>query len=647
MFLGTRLTSSVLRRASASSSFSSSSKCASQLKNRVDLDPSLAQLMRDVDMSLGQKKRARTAAAPTTRELEEVENIELLDAVTGPPADLLDFEPFEDDAKLARKSPAAAFGSENIGMVVLPLELTNTINALIAETDKRQLHNDAQRLFNQGDNSDGDDHWNAEHDTRYRTKAQAREHSERDGSAFASVALPAHFSAITAVLDHVKKRLEPEWRVERILDWGSGAGSALWGSAYSFQEPNAGGITEVTDRTLSNTSLRQYIGIDKREGLVTVSRRLLKNVDTGAMRVSWRKSLADHDTVPRSEGHYTVAISAFMLTSLTTHVARKQMIKEMWASGAHVMIVIDHSTKGGFESVAAAREFFLSAGRKEMKDPEASEWEEDVRGSHVVAPCPHDGACPLYYPGDIKLVCGFSQRLQRPEFVRKTKHSGQGHEDMPYSYVVIRRGTRPPKPETSVGRIGTVGKASIERELAREPVKEIFLDSEHDTMQPLFEAAEENETEIEQPINRQAMNAALRAEAFHWPRLVFPPLKKSGHIILDGCTPEGKIMRMTIPKSQGKQPFYDARKSGWGDIFPHPPKNPPQIRVQFERVKGKEVPVKHSDIGKRGNKNQATDADYGKIAIDLKAERKAEKRRRMDLKRQYQSPGISDDNGSA
>jgi hypothetical protein len=34
----------------------------------------------------------------------------------------------------------------------------------------------------------------------------------------------------------------------------------------------------------------------------------------------------------------------------------------------------------------------------------------------------------------------------------------------------------------------------------------------------------------------------------------------------------GKIMRLTFPKSQGKQVYYDARKSAWGDIFPHPSK---------------------------------------------------------------------------
>jgi ribosomal protein RSM22 (predicted rRNA methylase) len=36
-----------------------------------------------------------------------------------------------------------------------------------------------------------------------------------------------------------------------------------------------------------------------------------------------------------------------------------------------------------------------------------------------------------------------------------------------------------------------------------------------------------------------ALQHVFREEAFAWPRLVFPPLKKSGHIILDACTAEG------------------------------------------------------------------------------------------------------------
>lgn len=39
---------------------------------------------------------------------------------------------------------------------------------------------------------------------------------------------------------------------------------------------------------------------------------------------------------------------------------------------------------------------------------------------------------------------------------------------------------------------------------------------------------------------------------------------------------------MVVPKSQGKVPYYDARKVMWGDLFPHAPKNP-GVRRRKER----------------------------------------------------------------
>lgn len=54
---------------------------------------------------------------------------------------------------------------------------------------------------------------------------------------------------------------------------------------------------------------------------------------------------------------------------------------------------------------------------------------------------------------------------------------------------------------------------------------------------PEAEPSPENAlAELESPSN---LEEALRSEAYGWPRLVFPPLKKSGHIIIDACTREG------------------------------------------------------------------------------------------------------------
>ena len=88
------------------------------------------------------------------------------------------------------------------------------------------LHNDAMRLFM--DKGDSANMWDTSYSVKYKSRQQATRHSERDGTAFASVAFPSHFAAITAVLDHIRRRLGNKWKVEKVIDWGSGVGSGLW-----------------------------------------------------------------------------------------------------------------------------------------------------------------------------------------------------------------------------------------------------------------------------------------------------------------------------------------------------------------------------------------------------------------------------------
>lgn len=82
-------------------------------------------------------------------------------------------------------------------------------------------------------------------------------------------------------------------------------------------------------------------------------------------------------------------------------------------------------------------------------------------------------------------------------------------------------------------------------------------------------------------------------------------------------------MRLTIPKSQGKQPFYDARKSSWGDIFPHPPKN--RALERFVPANSKK-PSSGEDIGKRRDSHKYRKRlSYEAVADTIREERKKSK----------------------
>ncbi|EAU92266.1 3-methyl-2-oxobutanoate hydroxymethyltransferase [Coprinopsis cinerea okayama7 len=578
-------------------------------------------LLKDVDMAFAnhnpalQPKHRELTAEPVAEAEEALEEV---------------YESFESpEDTLDRKSPAALFGSQKIGQVVVPQQLQDAIVALIDESDKGLLHSDAKRLFGGLHNPGVDSGWLVQLDTKYRSRKQGERHADRDAIAFAAVVLPAHYAAVAAVLEHVKHRLGSSWEVERVIDWGAGAGTGLWASLFSFQSAGASHEPEGVDA--SQSTLRSYLGIDKRQAMVALAERIQNNITPPeGFSLQFKKTFSEEDNVPREEGTKTVALSAFTLSSLPTPLARKALVKEMWESGAHTLVLMDHNTKEGFESIAQAREYLLRQGRKEVEKSEA-ESPSSLEGAYVVAPCPHDSACPLLNSGSNRLVCGFNQRLQRPSFVRLTKHSGIGHEDIGYTYVVIQRGSRPGKVESQLGRVGLVGRWEQEAKLTK-VVKELQLFDQASPEVPGL--ASKSAVPAEEPSEAE-VHETLRQEAYHWPRLVFPPMKKSGHVILDSCTSEGKIVRMTIPKSQGKQPYYDARKSAWGDLFPHPPKNPPQERVVIRDVEGKALSVERDHIGKNSSTRPAKKADkkYSEhLASTIREAKKAKRRWERNVK---------------
>jgi ribosomal protein RSM22 (predicted rRNA methylase) len=124
--------------------------------------------------------------------------------------------------------------------------------------------------------------------------------------------------------------------------------------------------------------------------------------------------------------------------------------------------------------------------------------------------------------------------MQRPSFVRRTKRSGIGYEDMQFSYVVIQRGARPVRVDTNVGRIGDFG-----RRVSKAPIKELEVHVEGDGSGLPSKTENFEVADPDHGLSLSEVQAKLRLEAYQWPRLVFLPLKKGGHAILDACTVDG------------------------------------------------------------------------------------------------------------
>lgn len=91
-----------------------------------------------------------------------------------------------------------------------------------------------------------------------------------------------------------------------------------------------------------------------------------------------------------------------------------------------------------------------------------------------------------------------------------------------------------------------------------------------------------------------------------------------------------------IPRSQGKQEYYDARKSTWGDLFPHDPKNGEVIRHRGIR-RLKEIEGKSTTDEKEGVEMesflravgvQGTNKKGGKARLSKSERREAHRQRK-------------------
>lgn len=99
----------------------------------LELDPAFQALLRDIEISLRSKGQGHASSLRGPRELEvfppdpEAGVDYLTSAELDARDDML-------NQKEGRKSPAAAFGSQRIGAVVLPFELQSSIGRMVAGT---------------------------------------------------------------------------------------------------------------------------------------------------------------------------------------------------------------------------------------------------------------------------------------------------------------------------------------------------------------------------------------------------------------------------------------------------------------------------------------------------------------------------------
>ncbi|KWU47519.1 Rsm22-domain-containing protein [Rhodotorula sp. JG-1b] len=498
-------------------------------------------------------------------------------------------------APISRSGPAKR-GKVPRADVALPEELDKTVTGIINGMDnKRAIHDRAVELYRR-----------LRHTSGPQTAHPGSERLHFDVStsiAYLAGIMPAVYTATLSVLEILQQRLEllakqeggGLWQPDRLVDYGSGTGSAAWAFERVFGvESESGARKEYVGFEMSRPMLELSSGLF---GAIPL-RHTADSSTSGQLSPNRLDARAHHIQVPvapttlakmqLAPNSYadkrTIALAAFSLGDLGRS-SRKELVQAMWNSGAEYMVLIDRGTPRGSRMVIEARDQLLAYGRREVHRARGVDVEDQVDfelhaagleivpegvenvgeakpvdpslGSHVIAPCPHDSPCPM--SGSVRGFCHFSRRLQIPDFLQKTKGTKRGEDDAKYSYVIVRRGQRlqPQEPERPSAFAEML--ASLDASRASSP----------------WTSGDKDESSVAVSAVGSAADHVDPVAELAWSRIVAPPSKGSGHVTLDMCASSGEIERHVISKRLGRQPYYDARKSAWGDSFPHAAHNGP------------------------------------------------------------------------
>jgi len=447
--------------------------------------------------------------------------------------------------------------------------------------------------------------------------------TEMEADVYTATIMPGAFAACTSVLVELRKRLGSEWlqgllqkeEGPRVLDVGAGGAGVLawrevlkaeWKRMHNIEPPVRRRWTEPAEKESGNekaadtpedvTALNPAVPYGKAT-VLTSSPALQHRASVLLENTTFLPRLPDYVHAQRDEDvqrkRYDIIIAPYSLWHIAEGYERRQRVLNLWSlldPNGGVLILLEKGVPRGFEVIADARQYLLGElfeGGKEAMNPKSKsgaetsmldesdaasqELRQTLRESRqapgrILAPCTNHNKCPMYLiPGvshQRKDWCHFQQRYIRPPYLQRLLGGkDRNHEDVNFSYVAVQKGV---SFETdNEGRKIKRGDSATDRAFQGYDLGDAELAANDSTSAPTNEATSTNvgteDTPTSQPTNYP--------NSLTLPRLIFPPLKKPGHVILDVCTPSGTLERWSVSRSYGKQAYHDARKSKWGDLW--------------------------------------------------------------------------------
>lgn len=424
-------------------------------------------------------------------------------------------------------------------------------------------------------------------------QASQRHMSEMEANAYIAALYPGMYASALSTLVEVRKRLGTGW-IRRlmtqdggpnVLDAGGGGAGILawrdvlraeWDAMYP-DRPNTEPVLMGRSTVIAGSE-----SLQARASLMLEDTTFLPRLPDYVH--AREKPTLDDDRTPRRK-QYDIIIAPHTLMEIDEEYLRKQHVENLWAllnPNGGVLILLEKGRQKGFEAIAGAREMLLnryisSPGSTEydntLESPDGSTTVQKETGM-IIAPCTNHEKCPMYNgPGNKgrKDYCHFEQRYIRPPFLQRIIGAkDRNHEDVQFSYLAVQRGKDMRQSDGIVQ-----GSQAVEAAFAG--YEHLYdMAAEEDLPEEGLESAETAGASVASSAPHD-VNATATKQAspeptgpFHTlslPRVVYPPLKRRGHVVFDFCTPAGQIERWTVPRSFSRQAYKDARKARWGDLW--------------------------------------------------------------------------------
>lgn len=418
---------------------------------------------------------------------------------------------------------------------------------------------------------------------------------DEETNAYVASRMPAVYSACYRVLKEVRRRL-PGFSPSKVLDFGAGTGSAFWA------------LQEVWPKSLEKVNL-----IEPSQSMQRAGRSLMQGLKNLPLIHSYDSIQSLSKSITKSEREHDLVIASYVLGEIPSIKDRITIVRQLWDLTRDILVLVEPGTPHGSNIIAQMRSHIL--WMEERKYRKSSRKNNEVCkdlitekvGAFVVAPCPHDGACPLVKSGK---YCHFVQRLERTSSQRAYKRSKgdplRGFEDEKFSYVVFRRGSRPSDPWPLDG----MEFETLKEQHAKRNPEDLEIDYEdwlklqqsddtpHEVADAETDIADDLETddaprevvnavtydsddavETDGPIDSEEDEEREEERGSAdlgggWGRIVFMPVRRGRQVTMNVCrstkrdASEGSYDRIVVTRTKNPTLHQQAKRSIWGDLWP-------------------------------------------------------------------------------